>query len=428
MCAPLGVRLSYFRRFIELHGGRQAFAGKTSAQVCFEYVVPYTKSSGLSLVDHVRLRTTDAESVQPATWYISHAWSYVFLETLDSLESFFAGGPEPVVWFCVFNNNQHEAASYPFEWWQTTFQSSLAAIGNVVMIMHPWKNPATLTRSWCIFEVYVAITVGATFDVALASNQEDQFLDDMVEDISAFHSMLATVSSERAQATVPSDKINIDSVIKAEVGFLGLDRLVFDTIKTWMLARLEQRVELAASLVEKAKYMKALAEFQGLLTHFTVAESLANEALQLYLESYGPLHADTLFVQGLVAVFRGFQYKPREDWEPVLLNVIDNLTTVVGPDHELTLNCMMQLGNLYVDILGMPDEALTLLGETLRRMRNVFGADHERTIACQMAYTLTEAGQDEYDVAVSKVTACITDVTRALGPHHPTSLAGPALE
>ncbi|KDO18226.1 hypothetical protein SPRG_15607, partial [Saprolegnia parasitica CBS 223.65] len=120
----------------------------------FYYVVPYTSTSEESLVEHVRRHTADAPYVQPATWYISHAWGYLFLETLESLQSFFRERciDDPVVWFCVFQNNQHRGSEPPFAWWQSTFQESLAALNNVVMVMHPWKNPVTLTRSWGIFE------------------------------------------------------------------------------------------------------------------------------------------------------------------------------------------------------------------------------------------------------------------------------------
>ncbi|OQR83771.1 hypothetical protein ACHHYP_14296, partial [Achlya hypogyna] len=205
---PLALKLTYFHHFVELHGGRGAFDGLTTAQVCFKFVVPFTEPSGLSLVEHVRQRTADAAYVAPANWYISHAWQYLFLETLDSLDTFFETNDiaDPVVWFCVFNNNQHEAANYPFSWWQSTFRDSLAAIGSVVMVLHPWKSPITLTRSWCVFEVYIAILAGATFDVAMATNQEEWLLDDILDNMDAFFDMLGGVSSEKAQATVASDK------------------------------------------------------------------------------------------------------------------------------------------------------------------------------------------------------------------------------
>ncbi|EQC30466.1 hypothetical protein SDRG_11784, partial [Saprolegnia diclina VS20] len=85
-----GVRLSYLRHFINAHGGEASFVGKTTAQVCFEFIVPMTKPTELSLVDHVANDPSTAAYVAPANWYVSHAWMYLFLETVDSLERFFA--------------------------------------------------------------------------------------------------------------------------------------------------------------------------------------------------------------------------------------------------------------------------------------------------------------------------------------------------
>ncbi|KDO29740.1 hypothetical protein SPRG_19688 [Saprolegnia parasitica CBS 223.65] len=284
IAAPLGLKLSYFRRFIELHGGEASFEGLTTAQVCFKYVVPFTETSGQSLVEHVRLHTADADYVQPSNWYISHAWLYTFTETLSSLELFFAAKRihDPVVWFCVFNNNQHEAKDYPFSWWQSTFKDSLAAIGNVVMIMHPWKNPITLTRAWCVFEVYVAISVGASFDVALAPAQADSFFLDMTNDkIDALYEMLGSINSENARATVGTDKTNIDAVIAAEIGFAALDRMVFDVLDNWMQSALRERIHKSQGSLDAAKYNAALAGLLCYQCHFDQAVAPCEAALQL---------------------------------------------------------------------------------------------------------------------------------------------------
>ncbi|EQC28278.1 hypothetical protein SDRG_13959 [Saprolegnia diclina VS20] len=292
------------------------------------------------------------------------------------------------------------------------------------MIMHPWKNPITLTRSWCIFEVYVTISVGANFDVALAPNQVAQFVDDILLDISAFYNMLATVSSEAAQATVPTDKTNIDRVITSTVGFTGLDRMVLETFEAWMKRAIRGRIAVASTALEKARLFKALAEFVSLNGAFVEGEALGTEALALYLEALGPEDPATLYMQGLLAMFQGHQYKPRDLWEPTLVDVIRRLTETVGPMHEDTLNCMSHLGMLYAEVLNQTDEGLELLGETLARMLEVYGPDHPRTIDTRFMHTLFETPTMEYDDAVNAVTACNVEVQRVMGKNHPTALAG----
>ena len=88
---------------------------------------------------------------------MSHAWKYLFLDVVESLEDFFSASGESdsaVIWFDLFTNSQHGTSEKPFEWWTNTFLGAIGEIGSVVMVMHPWDNPVTLTRAWCIFEIY----------------------------------------------------------------------------------------------------------------------------------------------------------------------------------------------------------------------------------------------------------------------------------
>ncbi|KAF0690975.1 hypothetical protein As57867_017653, partial [Aphanomyces stellatus] len=161
---PRGLTLSFFKHFVNLHGGRDAFQGITTNQVCHLFVIPYTEATKLSLVDHIERNDSDGRVyVRRATWFVSHAWNYLFLDVIDALDFFMdehdlknekdsAG-----LWFCLFNNNQHDIKVLPFQHWFTTFKTALTAIGNVVMVFCPWNNPTTLTRTWCVFEVFVAI-------------------------------------------------------------------------------------------------------------------------------------------------------------------------------------------------------------------------------------------------------------------------------
>ncbi|KAF0714110.1 hypothetical protein As57867_004027, partial [Aphanomyces stellatus] len=161
---PLGLTLGFFKSFVDLHGGRSAFQGLSTSDVCAQFVSPFTAPSKLSLVDHVHIHVPGGHKhVKPATWFVSHAWSYLYLDVVDALSDFFneegVDGDAIAVWFCMFNNNQHEIQGevQPFQYWVDAFQSALKAIGNVVMVLSPWNNPTTLTRTWCVFEIYVAI-------------------------------------------------------------------------------------------------------------------------------------------------------------------------------------------------------------------------------------------------------------------------------
>ncbi|KDO16217.1 hypothetical protein SPRG_18249, partial [Saprolegnia parasitica CBS 223.65] len=109
------------------------------------------------------------------------------------------------------------------------------------MIMHPWNDPIVLRRSWCVFEVYVAVTLGARFEIALARDQEATFLNDMADE-GAIHGMLATIKSEDSETTVPSDRDGIFYLIRAETSFIAVDRLIFSTLSNWIKTTLESSI------------------------------------------------------------------------------------------------------------------------------------------------------------------------------------------
>ncbi|KDO18962.1 hypothetical protein SPRG_14395, partial [Saprolegnia parasitica CBS 223.65] len=396
-----GLRLSYLRHFINSHGGETSFAGKTTAQVCFEFVVPLTKPTELSLVDHVANDPSTAAYVSPANWYVSHAWQYLFLETVDSLKRFFADrglSDKAVIWFCVFNNNQHLASSYPFEYWSTTFKNGLAAIGNVVMIMHPWNDPIVLRRSWCVSEVYVAVTMGARFEIALAQDQEATFLKDIADNY-AFYTMLSTIKSEDSETTVPSDRDGIFKLIRAETSFLAVDRLIFSTLSSWIKTTLETSIAASFSPESKALRWRQLGLLFDNLYRRAESEQCFREALCLSLQVHGPVHSDTLLLQSLVAFAMGHQRKLRSEWEPLLRSTVSTAMQHLGETHLTTLAARSN----WVSSLrhnGAYAEALSLALEDFNVRRSMHGLFHRLT-----AKLMTTIGNLFYSLAELRLAA-----------------------
>ncbi|EQC26665.1 hypothetical protein SDRG_15503 [Saprolegnia diclina VS20] len=389
-----GVRLSYLRHFINEHGGEASFLGKTTAHVCFEYVVPMTKPSELSLVDHVANDPMTASFVGPANWYVSHAWMYLFLETVDSLERFFADrdlSDDAVIWFCVFNNNQHLASSYPFEYWSSTFKNGLAAIGNVVMIMHPWNDPIVLRRSWCVFEVYVAVTLGARFEIALAHDQEATFLDD-IADFDAFNKMLATIKSEDSEATVASDRDGIFELIRTETSFIAVDQLIFTTLTSWIKMTLEASIAASSSSLETAKRWKQLGTVHDCFNEYAQSEQCYQTALRtLTLQAAGMVDADTLLLEALVASAMAFQHQA--SWKPRFRSTLAAAIAHLGETHPTTQATRSQ----YVQSLvynAVYAEALPLALDDFNVRRSQYGLFDWRT-----AKAMTEVGKIYSDLA-----------------------------
>jgi hypothetical protein len=110
---------TFLRELNDANGGEAAFEGLTTSQVKRSIIVPQTLASKLSLCAQMK-RACDAR-VQPATWFISHAWSYKFLDLVKALEAFFADkGGVIVIWLDLFSTSQHSTFSKPPEWRQQT--------------------------------------------------------------------------------------------------------------------------------------------------------------------------------------------------------------------------------------------------------------------------------------------------------------------
>jgi len=82
-------------------------------------------------------------------------YRYKFLDLVDALEAHFEQEKDTaVLWFDMFCNDQNDL-NKPFEWWTSVFSNAIRDIGRTVMVVEPWDNPVTLTRAWCLWEVYV---------------------------------------------------------------------------------------------------------------------------------------------------------------------------------------------------------------------------------------------------------------------------------
>lgn len=103
-------------------------------------------------------------------------------------------------------------------------ETLIQAIGTTLMVAHPWNNPDTLKRIWCVFEVLCTIQSGAQLEVTIARSNDLMKMNantHMHEDI--FDSVLDSMKNikvEKAKARSESDREKIMSLIKAGPGFL----------------------------------------------------------------------------------------------------------------------------------------------------------------------------------------------------------------
>ena len=86
-----GVKVSFFRLFIDGFGGIQAFEGKTTTDVNETIIKPMTRATNKSACEYIRDIAEYAPNVAIASGFISHARKYKFLDVVSAIEKSFDG-------------------------------------------------------------------------------------------------------------------------------------------------------------------------------------------------------------------------------------------------------------------------------------------------------------------------------------------------
>jgi hypothetical protein len=146
------------------------------------------------------------------------------------------------VWICALCLNQHRFVKTmtPNEL-SIEFGARVSAIGHILPMLEPWRAPVYLSRAWCLFELYTAITSGGKveIDVVLTEEEDASFLDAMnTEGYSCIDAALANIQSENATATVEADLNAIRELVKSTPGgFQTLNTTVRNHLHEWFEAR-----------------------------------------------------------------------------------------------------------------------------------------------------------------------------------------------
>ena len=201
-----GVSMHHFYEFMEKCGGRHTLEGLTTGDICEKFVKPMTESTQSSYCDHFGSSLPD--DIVPATVFVSHAWKYKFLHVICALENHFKvnhsttdKNKQLILWFDLFTNCQHGlSAPPPFEWWCDTFMKAIQDIGHTVMVMEPWNNPITVTRAWCLWEIYCTSNTKSKFEIALSSESRRSFEEMIISKPSSFDEMIAVIDVKKADS------------------------------------------------------------------------------------------------------------------------------------------------------------------------------------------------------------------------------------
>ena len=149
----LGVSLGFLRRFLAAHPQIEA-RGLSTAEVCYQIIVPSTAHSQLTYAETFR----KAVDGSPSSCFVSHAWSYPFAVLVQTIARYEAkeslgGGLDHAggsYWIDIFSKNQWVVNSDSTERElalavssaHDQFGSCEEGAPSLLFVVHPWPDPA----------------------------------------------------------------------------------------------------------------------------------------------------------------------------------------------------------------------------------------------------------------------------------------------
>jgi hypothetical protein len=250
-----GVSLEFLIRFANDSGVTKEH---TAQEVCNLFVKPITEDiAGLGSGAMVELVQEADRDDGGAKWggcpthMVSYSWSYPFRLVLDALTTFeheqpLGRGRTHYYFIDQIALNQHHMTSNCTTDEQmakqlvSVLKDSIRVPNRMVMILSPWRDPVTLRRAWCLFEVFCALSLGASVHMALPQADADDFNRTLSEqrrnsiqlttggaNASAFcfnaKEHVQQIDAENASAQVPSDREMIFKEIQDNIGFEGFN-------------------------------------------------------------------------------------------------------------------------------------------------------------------------------------------------------------
>jgi len=359
-------------------------------------VKPVTNEWKCSYAEYLYADPNTRNLVGECNAFLSHPWGTKFKVTVAAIAEYERKLPEgspPQFYFCDYLAiNQHSP------------RSDLKELGDLVqfcetlvLMAAPWRNPACLTRMWCIFEITHACVGKTKITIILPPHEKDEFQKEMIKNMNNvwgfLNNIFDKIDSKNAQARNERDVKNIGNFIKTELGgFLKVDSMCSEAMREWLLS---SAVALKETFPETEKGTYEHAELIHKVALFYYGQSLHEDAARLMDEAIAIQKKNKnsrwlIYQKNKVYMIR----KSGKALEalPMAISTLNLEIEEFGEMAEHTLECKRLLGTVYKD-LGMNPEAEKILKEIL----GVFEKDkldwQIRVTKFQLAEVLRNSGK-----------------------------------
>jgi hypothetical protein len=190
------------------------------------------------------------DNVGPSNIMLSYGWRYTIGDVIDTLvdycKSIDQDTKDTYVWICCLCNNQHRVVEAKnddtksedtFEEFQRIFHDRVVDIGHMVALMSPWDKPGSLSRIWCIFELYVANeNENCQLTIAMPPREKKAMVNALrkAAGVEELYKNLSETRVENAEASEELDRIRILEMVRNGPGYHALNQKVNELLRTWV--------------------------------------------------------------------------------------------------------------------------------------------------------------------------------------------------
>mmetsp|Transcript_24372 Transcript_24372/g.29543 ORF Transcript_24372/g.29543 Transcript_24372/m.29543 type:complete len:682 (-) Transcript_24372:396-2441(-) len=399
------------------------------------------------------------EMTGKANMFVSHCWDYKFadlVETLARLEdkifrkklseergfTFNEKAKDIYIWLDIFCINQHDPSILCSPESTLRMRESVQEIGQTILVLTPFDRPKALQRTWCLYEVFIALHYGLPFEILLPEGEEKRLAEVDAKDFD-YCEWGSEVNLDTSIASYTMDKeAMIEDILAShsKTTLQGVDELILSALRSWLAHKALQRL---STLDDQHHFGYADATDRDLDEEYTgpsgkgnmnslmdllnregqlyAAETLCRGILEAEVVRMGPESHQALAAQRNLAVLFQRQGKLNEaqkqfeevvkvrervlgQTDPKTLASYMDLANVWmekgqgyrslemheeivakckakhGGDHKSTINAMQNQAEAMWKMYGKQAEAEAIYKESLEHMKNVYGVTHSRTL------------------------------------------------
>ncbi len=306
-----GIELSVIKDFIEECGGEEVLKGLTTRQVTDKYLKPImfkrVPNKGQSYAAWKR-RHKQHRGVRDAEVYVVHAWDSIFLDVVESMENYLDENynhKDVPIWFdmlCLNQCKNIKLRKYSYEWFKTTFSSGIEEISKVMIVTTPWDKPLIFERTWCLWEMYTALSSirDIKFGFTMPKSQYKLFKESISEDSPmtipySYFRMVDQIVLKKSKSYLPKHKYTMLLVANEIKGQENrVNKRVRECIRDWIIKEGVNIISDSMRDHEKTDAEVALANIYRHLGQPDGAIPLLESAFEQRKRKYGNSHEKTL--------------------------------------------------------------------------------------------------------------------------------------